>query len=110
MESDRIPLYVVLAFCAGVFTGGLGALVGVVIAYVKRDEVTEVWGNSILTYLITTFWVGLVVSIVGWILVPVGIGYIILGLLTVWYLLRCVRAVLAVFDRRTISDPTNFLI
>ncbi|MBC6406004.1 MAG: hypothetical protein GDA41_09855 [Rhodospirillales bacterium] len=52
MGSDRIPIYVVLAFCAGIFTGSLGALVGVAIAYAKRDEVTEVWDNSVLTYLI----------------------------------------------------------
>ncbi len=110
MDEDRTPLYVALAFWAGLFTGGLGALVGVIMAYFKRDDLAGTWGESILTYFITTFWVGLVLSIVGTVLAIVLIGYLILAVLAVWYLLRCLRATLAVFDRRPIEQPTSLFL
>ncbi len=110
MQQDRIPLIVSLAFWAGLFTGGLGTLVGVVIAYMKRDELNGTWAESVLTYYITTFWVGLLLSIVGTVLALVLIGYLILAVLAVWYLLRCIRASLAVYDHRPIEQPTSLFL
>ncbi len=110
MPQDRIPLFVALAFWAGLFTGGLGSLVGVVLAYMKREELDGTWGESILTYFIRTFWVGLALSIVGTLLAIVLIGYLVLAVLAVWYLLRCLRATLAVYDRRPLDDPTNLFL
>ncbi len=110
MAPDRIPLFVSLAFWAGLFTGGLGALVGVVLAYIKREEVRGTWGESVLTYYITTFWVGLALSLVASLLAIILIGYLIFAVLIVWYALRCLRATLAVQDRRPIAEPTSILL
>lgn len=110
MEQDRIPLFVALAYWAGLFTGGVGAIVGVIIAYAKRDDLDGTWGESVLTYFITTFWVGLVLTIIGTVLAIVLIGYLILAALGVWYLLRCLRATLAVYDRRPIENPTSWIL
>ncbi|MEO1191646.1 MAG: DUF4870 domain-containing protein [Pseudomonadota bacterium] len=105
---DRVPLFVTLAYCAGLFTL-VGTVVGVVLAYVKRDEVAGDWGESILTYLIRTFWIGLAVGIVGSVLTVVLIGWLVLAALFVWYALRCLRALLATYDRKPISDPETYL-
>lgn len=107
--TERVPLFVALAFCAGLFTA-VGALVGLVFAYVRRDELRGSWGESVLTYFITTFWIGLPVAIVGYLLLPLLIGWPILGLLYVWYALRCLRGTLAAADRRALADPTNWLL
>ena len=109
ISAERVPLIVALAFCAGLFTIA-GALVGVAVAYAKRDEVAGTWGESILTYFITTFWVALAVGLIGWLLTLIWIGWIVLGLLYIWYAIRCLRATLATFDRKPIQDPHSLLI
>ncbi|GAB5470622.1 MAG: membrane protein [Rhodospirillales bacterium] len=106
--NDRIPLFVTLAFCAGLFTV-IGAVVGVVLAYVKRDELAGEWGESILTYCIRTFWIALVVAAVGWLLTLILIGWVLLAALFLWYGARCLRALLAAYDRRPIPDPQTYL-
>ncbi len=109
IAKERVPLFVALSFCAGLFTLA-GALIGVALAYAKRDEVEGTWGESILTYFITTFWVGLGVGVIGWVLTLIWIGWVVLGLLYLWYAVRCLRATLATFDKRPIQDPHTLLI
>ncbi len=78
INAERVPLFVALSFCAGLFTVA-GALIGVALAYAKRGEVAGTWGESILTYFITTFWVGLAVGLIGWLLTLIWIGWVVLG-------------------------------
>jgi len=107
--TDRVPFFVALAFCAGLFSA-VGAVIGVVLAYVKRDELRGSWGESILTYFITTFWIALPVGLIGWLLTYILIGWAVLFVLYIWYAMRCLRGTMAAYDRRPIDDPTNWLL
>jgi uncharacterized membrane protein len=84
-------------------------LVGLIIAYVKREELAGTPFASHMTSAIRTFWILLIVGIIGFVLSFVGIGIVILGLLGVWHLFRVIRGLVRAIDRQPIADPTGWL-
>lgn len=58
------PAIVVILYLLN-FVVGFSVLVGVVLAYVwRREEATQDWERTHYTYLIRTFWIGLVICVV----------------------------------------------
>lgn len=94
-------------YAVGLFVG-ITALVGVVIAYLKRADAAGTIYESHFTYAIRTFWIGFVIFFVGWILSFVLIGLPILLFGWVWTIIRVVRAFLAWNEHKPIDNPTRF--
>lgn len=88
---------------------GIVTIAGVIMAYLKRDDAAGTYLESHMTYLIRTFWIALIVGIVGTILSAVGVGVIILIVLLVWYIYRVVKGFVAFNDGRPVADPTGWL-
>jgi uncharacterized membrane protein len=63
-------------------------VVGLVIAYVSRDTAPE-WLRSHYTYLIRTFWIGLLYLVIAGVLCAVLIGFVLVPAVVVWYIVRC---------------------
>lgn len=79
------PTIVALLYLASCFVGATG-IIGVVLAYVWRGEAQGSWEESHLTYLINTFWIGFIGSIISFFLLFVLIGiltWIAVGVLVV---------------------------
>lgn len=70
---------------------GVTAILGVVIAYLKRGEEGESWRTSHFTWLIRTFWIGVLYFLIGSILTGIGIGVLILLATFVWFVVRVVK-------------------
>ncbi|MGM0554363.1 MAG: DUF4870 family protein [Pseudomonadota bacterium] len=84
------------------------AIAGVILAYVKRgtgDQVTE--GH--LTYQIRTFWIGLVIGVIGFITTPIGIGFLLFIALGAWVIVRCVKGILANTAGEALEQPETWL-
>ncbi len=96
-------------FLASYLTAATTAIVGVIIAYVKRDDLAGTPFESHMTSAIRTFWISLIVGIIGFVLAFVGIGLIILVLLAVWQLFRAIRGLVRALDGAPIADPTGWL-
>ena len=94
-------------YALGMLTG-ITALVGVILAYVKRADARGTVYESHITYAIRTFWIGVSLLFTGIILTVVLVGTVILALSTVWYLIRLVRAFVAALDGRAIAKPKGF--
>jgi uncharacterized membrane protein len=85
------------------FATGITAIIGLVIAYVQRQTAGPT-NASHYTFLIRTFWIGLLLMVAGGVIFGVGailsvilIGFPIMGLAwlvwagaTVWYAVRCI--------------------
>ena len=84
-------------------------IVGVIIAYVKRAELAGTPYASHMTSAIRTFWIGVAVGIVGFVLTFIGIGLVILFALVVWNLFRVIRGLIRAIDGRPIDDPAGWL-
>ena len=85
-------------YLLGVPTGGLTTLIGVIIAYVKRQEAAGTPWASHLDNVISVFWVSLLVSIVGLLTIWFLIGFVIFFVLTIWYLYRTIRGLIRALD------------
>ena len=70
------------------FIAGLSILAGVVVAYVNRGH-AEHWLESHYRFQIRTFWIGLLYVIVASVLCLVLVGFVLLLLVAVWFLVRC---------------------
>ena len=104
----RTLAYVVHGLYAASFVTGFTAVVGVVIAYLKRAEAAGTVYESHFTYAIRTFWIGLAMSLVGVVLCFLLIGFLVLPLVAIWFIVRIVRAFLALTEDRPVTNPTGF--
>ncbi len=82
-------------------------LVGVVVAYVYRGDAPP-WLKGHYTFQIRTFWIGLVVSIIGGITTAVGIGFLILLALLIWWAVRSIVGWMALSEGRALANPETW--
>jgi uncharacterized membrane protein len=106
------PTLVSILYLAAYLTG-ISAIIGLVIAYVKRGE-AQAWEESHLTYLIRTFWLGilgwvvLILSMITIILIPLAwVGGVAI---TVWWIVRCIKSILAAQKEQPLPDPQTWMI
>ncbi len=95
---------------AGSYITGITGIVGLVLAYVWRGEAHQPWEATHYTYLIRTFWIGLVVGVIGIILSIVLIGIPLLIAVGVWWLVRTVMSLINAQKRAPMPDPQTLLI
>lgn len=88
------------------FVNGITALIGVVFAYISRDK-APAWLRSHYEFQIQTFWRGLIIGLVAFLLLFVlGIGVLVYLFLAIWWIVRCAKGLSAV-SRREGMDETN---
>jgi len=103
------PTVISLLYLAS-FVTGITGIVGVVLAYAWRSEPKAAWEVSHYEYLIRTFWIFFVGTIVGVILIFALIGLLILPAVTVLVVVRCVLSLLAAQKNEPMSNPQSWLI
>ena len=86
-------------YLLALISGGITALIGVIVAYVYKDDAPE-WLRTHYELQIRTFWFGLVVGAIGVALSWILIGVPILLALAVWWIIRCVKGLKYVGDRQ----------
>jgi len=87
---------------------GLIGFIGLVLAYVRRDDARGTWLESHFHWQIRTFWFALLWAGIGWVLaVPLAITIVglvipfaILGVTSLWILYRVIRGFLRLNDRQ----------
>lgn len=121
-EDKTLPVIVYALYLLGL-VNGLTILIGLVIAYANRDNAGPRMASH-YTFLIYTFWVGLIASIavgaaaiVGAILSVVLIGIPILLLagaaacaIYIWFIVRCVVGLIHLSRGDAYPRPTNLVI
>ena len=92
-------------YAASLFIG-LTGIVAIIMAYVKRDEARGTRLESHFTWLIRTFWIGLIGAAIGGVTLWIfGLGTIVWGIVGVWFIYRIVKGWLALNDGRPIAEP-----
>ncbi|WP_313441119.1 hypothetical protein [Novosphingobium sp.] len=103
------PTIISLLYFASCFTG-VTAIVGVVLAYVWRGEAKGGWEESHYQYQIQTFWIGLLGTILGIMLMIVVIGVLVLLAVAVLVIVRSVMSLLAAQKHEPMPNPTTWWI
>ena len=96
-------------YLAGIFTFAITIIVAVIIAYVKRRDLAGTPYESHMTSAIRTFWISVIFGLIGFALIIVAIGFVVLGLIALWQLFRVIRGLIRALDGRPIDDPTSWL-
>ena len=99
-------IYILLL--AGLVTGGLASLVGVVMAYMNRGEADEM-ASTHYTWQIRTFWISLLYWFVSAILAMALIGFLLMVVVLVWYIVRCVKGFQALDKGEPIANVESWL-
>ena len=74
---------------------GILVIVGLIIAYVNRDR-SGGWVDEHYRFQIRTFWIGMLYLVIVIIAFFFLIGWILLGLLVIWWIVRCAKGLRAV--------------
>jgi len=92
------------------FIFGVTGVVGVVLAYVWKAEPKTDWEASHYQYLINTFWIGFVGSIVSVLLMIVLIGFLLIVAVAALVLVRCVLSLINAQKRKPMPNPGTLLV
>lgn len=103
-QRDISYIYAIYAlFALGIF-GLVPAIGGVIMAYAKRNELRGTIYFSHLQFLLKTFWITLIFSIIGYFTLIFLIGFPILLLTFGWYIFRVVSGFLHLRENRAITS------
>lgn len=100
LERLKTITAVVYALQAAAYFTGLTALVGVIVNYVKLDDVRGTWLESHFRWQIRTFWFALLWFALGALSWIVFVGMIVVGATAIWVIYRIVKGWLNLYEDR----------
>lgn len=106
LKNYLLAIYIM--YIVGLFTG-IFAVVGVVLAYVKREDFRGTVYESHAVYLIRTFWIALLSGFISVLLMLVLIGFLLIWLVAVWYIVRLVKGSVLFLDGKPVENPRSWL-
>ena len=89
------------------FVVGISSIVGIVFAYVNRDQ-SEDWIETHYTYLIRTFWIGLLYFLISGLLAMLIIGFFLIFAAAVWVIVRCIIGLQKASKGEAIANPYSW--
>ncbi len=81
------------------------AIIGVIINYVKDEDVKGSWLESHFTWQKSTFWYGLLWTVLGVLTAFLLIGYAVLGITAIWLIYRIARGWIYLVDGKELYKP-----
>ena len=87
---------------------GVTSLVGLVMAYINKGDAPE-WVQSHYRFQIRTFWIGLLLGVIGFFTAAFVVGILILVFLFVWWIARCVKGMKYISEGSAHPDPASWM-
>ncbi len=87
---------------------GLTGIIGLIMAYVMKDG-SDNWLQTHYRFQIRTFWIGLLYSMTGVIMINVMIGYFILLFAFVWLIVRCAKGLKQLEEKQPVKNLESWL-
>lgn len=106
-ESENTAKIVYVLYLVAIFFGITG-IVGVVMAYVNKESAPQ-WLQTHYRFQIRTFWIGGVYLFLGATLSLVLIGWLILLFWVIWLIIRVVKGLKMLGDKKAHNNPTTWM-
>ena len=103
----KIAAAVYLLYLASIVIG-ITSIVGVIVAYVYQGDADETL-RSHYRFQIRTFWISLLIGFVGILLAGIGIGWLIILFLLIWFIARCAVGLKHLNDGMPVPNPGSWL-
>ena len=100
-NADMAKIIYVL-YLIGLVTG-ITILVGVVMAYIYRDDAPE-WLRTHYESQIRMFWMGLLYCLIAGLLLVILVGFLLYFVIAVWWIIRCVKGLKHLDQRSAYPD------
>jgi uncharacterized membrane protein len=104
-NADMAKIIYVL-YLIGLVTG-ITILVGVVMAYIYRDDAPE-WLRTHYESQIRMFWMGLLYCLVAGLLLIILVGFLLYFVIAVWWIVRCVKGLKHLDQRSAYPDHRSW--
>lgn len=78
------------------------AIIGLIINYIKGDDVAGCWLQTHFQWQKNTFWYGLLWIVLGTLTAPILIGYAVLGFTTIWLIYRIAKGWIYLVDGKAL--------
>ena len=101
-------LVIYILYLAGLVIG-ISGLVGIVLAYVNRGKAGG-FVESHYTFLIRTFWIGLLYALISAVLIFVVIGFLLMFAVAVWFIARCILGLQALQRGEPVKNPESWFL
>jgi uncharacterized membrane protein len=108
-ENEKTYVMVVHGLYIASAVVGITSLIGVIMAYVKRDG-AQGWAVGHYEYAIRTFWLGLLYSAISFVLCFVLIGFLMFFGVYVWFLVRSIIPIVKASNLQPIDNPKTWWI
>lgn len=103
--SNNAQLIYILYFVS--FAIGISVLIGVVMAYLNRGRAEE-YVNTHYTWLIRTFWIGLLYAMISFVLAFVLVGFFLMFAVVIWIVIRLVKGLQSLGRGEPIPDTQTW--
>lgn len=97
-DSNRTITLVIYILQTTSFLFGITFLIGVIINYVKLDDVRGSWLESHFRWQIRTFWYSVLWTVLGLATVVIFVGYAVLFVAMVWLIYRIAKGWIYLLD------------
>lgn len=104
--EDTAKIVYILYLVGIVF--GLTGIIGVVMAYVNRDDAPD-WLKTHYQFQIRTFWIGGLYMFIGLLFSLVLIGYFVLLFWVIWLIVRCIKGMKSLDKKEVHPNPTGWM-
>jgi uncharacterized membrane protein len=99
-DTRTLAIVVYGLYLGALFTGGTTGIVGVVLAYIKRNEARDTPWHSHFENAIHAFWIWAGLMVLGIVTAWALIGFVIMAAAFVYFLYRTIKGLLAAVDSR----------
>ena len=105
-SNNALVIYIL--YLAGLVIGVTG-IVGIVLAYINRGKAGG-FVESHYTFLIRTFWIGLLYALISAVLMFVIIGFLLMFAAAVWFIARCILGLQALQRGEPVKNPESWFL
>lgn len=106
-SSETMAKIVYVLYLASIVVG-LSSIIGVIIAYVHRQDAPD-WLRTHYQFQIRTFWIGSLYLFLGVLLSMVVVGVLLIVFWVIWLVIRSVKGLKALDSRAPIADVQTWL-
>lgn len=103
-QTNAQVIYVL--YLAGLVVG-ISGFVGIILAYMNRGKAGG-FVETHYTWLIRTFWIGLLYAFVSVILMFIVVGFLLMFAVAVWFIVRCIVGLQALGRGEPIKNPDSW--
>ncbi|MCE9658644.1 MAG: hypothetical protein K8R60_08800 [Burkholderiales bacterium] len=104
LRSNKTLTWILYGLYGASFLVGITSIVAIILNYVKRGDVAGTYLESHFTWQIRTFWISLVVAIIGVVLMIVLVGWLVLLADMVWVIYRLVIGAVKLNENKPIVE------